>query len=69
MTSEVVKLVRLLLVMPGINAVSEWSLLAIRQIKIFLQSTMLQKCLNAAMAVHIHKDLTNSLGLKSVILK
>ena len=49
MLSEVVKLVRLLLVMPAMNAVSERSFSAMRRIKTYLRSTMLQECLNAAM--------------------
>ena len=65
MLSEVVKLVRLLLVMPAMNAVSERSFSAMWRIKTYLRSTMLQERLNAAMTVHIHKDLTDCLDLKS----
>ena len=66
MLSEVVKLVRLLLVMPATNTVSERSFSAMRRIKTYLRSTMLQERLNAAMTLHIHKDLTDSLDLKSL---
>ena len=66
MLSEVVKLVRLLLVMPATNAVSERSFSAMRRIKTYPRSTMLQERLNAAMIIHIHKDLTDCLDLKSL---
>ena len=37
-----------------------------RRVKTYLWSTMSQKQLNSAMVLHIHKDLTNTLDLKSV---
>jgi len=63
---EVVKLVRLLLVMPATNAISERSFSAMRRIKTYLRSTMSQGRLNATMVLHIHKDLTDQLDLQSV---
>ena len=64
--AQVVKLVRLLLVMPATNAISERSFSAMRRIKTYLRSTMSQGRLNATMVLHIHKDLTDQLDLQSV---
>lgn len=64
--SQVIKLVRLLLVMPATNAISERSFSAMRRVKTYLRSTMSQKRLNSAMVLHIHKDLTDSMDLKTV---
>ena len=63
---QVVKLLRLLLVMPATNAVSERSFSAMRCIKTYLRSTMSQQRLNSAMVLHIHKDLTYNLDFKNV---
>jgi len=59
-----VKLVKLLLVMPATNAISERSFSAMRQIKTYLRSTMTQERLNSVMVLHIHKELTDGLDLK-----
>ncbi len=52
--AEVIKLVRLLLVMPATNAASERSFSAMRRVKTFLRSTMLQERLNAAMVLQLN---------------
>ena len=54
--SEVVYLLRLLLVMPATNAVSECSASALRLIKIYLRSSMSQLRMNNLMVLHIHKQ-------------
>ena len=65
--AEVVKLVRLLLVIPATNAVSERSFSVMHRIKTYLRSTMLQQLLNATMVMHIHKGLlTDDLDLKII---
>ena len=64
--SQVVKLTRLLLVIPATNAVSERSFSAMRRIKTYLRSTMLQERLNAVMIMHVHKDLTETLDLPCI---
>ena len=64
--AEVVKLVRLLLVIPATNAISERSFSAMRHIKTYLRSTMSQEHLNATMVMYVHKDLTDNLDLKSI---
>ena len=65
--AEVVKLVRLLLVIPATNhAISERSFLAMSHIKTYLRSTMSQERLNATMVMYVHKDLTDNLDRKSI---
>lgn len=66
MLFEIAKVVRLLQVMPAANAVSERSFSAVRCIKKHLCSTMLQEWLNAVIGLHVHKDLTDGLDLKSI---
>ena len=62
--SQVVTLVQLLLVMPATNAISERSFSAMRCIKTYLRSTMLQERLNATMVLHVHKESTDALNLQ-----
>ena len=61
--SEVVKLVRLILVSPATNAISERSFSAMRRIKTYLRSTMGQSRLNSVMLLHTHKDRTDALSV------
>ena len=61
--SEVCVLLRLLLVMPASNAVSERSFSALRRVKTYLRSTMNQDRLNHLMILHIHRELTDKLNL------
>ena len=60
---EVTKLVKLVLVMPAINAGSERTFSALSRLKTYLWSTMSQRQLNHLMLLHIHKSLTDSLSL------
>ena len=64
--SEVVTLLKLILVMPATNAVSERSFSALRRVKTFLRTTMNQDRLNHLMVLHIHKQITDDLNLKDV---
>ena len=61
--SEIVKLTKLLLVMPATNAVSERSLSAIRVIKNYLRTNSSQDRLNHTMLLYDHKDLTDKLDI------
>ena len=60
--SQVAILVKLILVLPATNAISERSFSAMRRIKTFLRTTMLQKRLNHLMILHIHNALTDKLS-------
>jgi len=66
MISEVISLVKLLLVMPAINTTSERLFSALRRVKTYLRSTMTQLRLNNLMMLHVHKDRTNSLNLAEI---
>ena len=60
-------LLKLILVMPATNATSERSFSALRRVKTYLRSTMTQNRLNNLLLLHVHKEYTDSLDLKSVI--
>ena len=62
--SESATILKLLMVMPATNAVSERNASALRRIKTYLRSTCSQKRLNHLMTLHIHKDYTDNLPLK-----
>ena len=64
--SEVVKLYKLLLVLPATNATSERTFSALCRIKTYLHSTMGQPRLNHLMVLHYHQDHTDNLDLGAV---
>ena len=63
---QIVIVLKLLLVMPATNAVSERSFSGLRRIKTYLRTTMKQSRLNHLMSLHVHKDITDTLDLISV---
>ena len=64
--SEIVTLVRILLVIPASNATSERTFSALRRVKTYLRSTMTQTRMNTLIALHVHKDRTDALDLKAI---
>ena len=64
--SEVVKVARLLLVMPATNAVSERSFSALKRVKTYLRSTMSDNRINHLMTLHVHKLLTDKIDIDEV---
>ena len=60
--SEVVKLMKLVLVTPATNATSEHSS-APKRVKTYLRRSMTQSRLNHLMILHVHKEMTDSLDL------
>ena len=62
--SQVVILVQLVMVIPATNAISERSFSAMRIIKTYLRSAVLQEQLNATMVLHIHKKSTDALKVQ-----
>lgn len=64
--SEVITLLKLILVNPSTNAVSERTFSAMRRIKTYLRSTMSQSRLNATMILHVHKEHTSELSLVNI---
>ncbi len=59
--------IRMTFVMPATNAMSERSFSALRRVKNYLQSTMLQERLNYLMVLHVHSDRTDKLDLKFTV--
>ena len=64
--SEVVTLLKLILVSPAANATSERTFSAMRRLKTYLRSTMGQARLNSLMMLHVHKEKTDSLSLINI---
>ena len=67
LVSQVTHLVKLILLMPATNAVSERSASAMHRIKTYLHSSMTQSHLNNTMVLHIHKHLTDSVDHKQIL--
>ena len=61
--SEVCTLLKLLMVVPATNAVSERSASGVRRVKTYLRSTMSQMRFNNLLVLHVHKDKTDNLNL------
>ena len=64
--SEVIKLVKLILVMPASNATSERSFSALRRLKTYLRTTMSQCRLNNLMVLHVHRDIVDKMSLLQI---
>ena len=64
--SEAVTLLKLILVLPSTNAVSERSFSAMRRLKTYLRTTMKQERLNHLLLLHVHKEHTDSLSCVEV---
>ena len=60
------KLMKIILIMPATNAISERSFRALRCMKTWLRSTMNQTRLNWCMILHIHNDDTDKLNIVDV---
>lgn len=65
--SEVCVVIKLLMVMPATNAVSERSASGVRRIKTYLRSTMSQLRFNNLLVLHVHKDRADQLNLKTCL--
>ena len=66
MFSEIVTLMKLILVMPAINATCEKTFSALRRVKTYLQSIMTQERLNHLMFLHTHWETTGALDISAV---
>lgn len=67
MLSEVKKVIRLILVLPATNAISERSFSTLRRVKTYLRSTMTEVRLNSLMKLHIYRDLAGQLDYQLII--
>ena len=64
--NEFVKVLKLIIVMPATNAVSERSFSAMRRLFTYLRTNMSKNRLNNLMALHIHKERLDNLSLLDV---
>ena len=64
--SEVVKMIKLVIVMPVTNAVSERSFSVMHRLYTYLTTNMGSSCLNNAMVLHIHKARLGKLSMVDV---
>ena len=64
--SEIVTIVKLILVMPATNATSERTFSAMRRIKNYLRTTMLQQRFNDLMVLFVHRDSLDQLDLNDI---
>ena len=64
--SDVIKVVKLFLVMPATNALSERSFSCLRRIKTWLRSTCGQVRLYSCMTLHVHKTRTDSMSMSRI---
>ena len=60
MFDEVVKMIKLFLVLPVTSATAECSFSVLRRLKTYLWSVKAQDCLNNIATLHVHKSLTDS---------
>lgn len=65
--SEACTALKLILVTPATNAVSELSALVLRRVKTYLRATMSQLRLNNLLILHAHKDRTDDLSISSCL--
>ena len=65
--SQVKCLMQLILVMPATNASSERSFSALQRVKTYLRTTMTQERLNYLMIIHVHKERTDALDMKTLL--
>ena len=64
--SQVCIVLKLILIMPASNATSERSFSALRRVKTYLRNTMSQQRLNSLLVLHVHKDIIDTVNLKSI---
>ena len=64
--SEVIKVGKLILVVPATNAVSERSFSALKRVKTYLRATTTDTRMNNLLVLHIHKSYTDNIDLIKV---
>ena len=64
--SEVIKIAKIMLVMPATNALSERSFSALKRVKTSLRSTTTDSRLNNILTLHVHKEELDSLNISKV---
>ena len=66
LVEEVIKLVKLILMMPAANGISKKSFSSLKRIKTYLRSAAINNWLNHLLILHVHKLLTDRLDLTKV---
>ena len=64
--SEVIVVLKLVLLAPATNAISERSFSALKRLKTYMRATMGDQRLNSLMTLHIHREKTDKLSLLDV---
>ena len=64
--SKVIKVAKILLVMPATSAISERSFSAMKRVKTYLRSTKTDSRMNHLMVLHVHKQRVDSTNLIDV---
>ena len=64
--SEVVKLVKIFMIIPITTATAERSFSSLRRLKTYLRSTMTQCRLNNILLLHCHKEMTDAIDLTAI---
>lgn len=67
LVSEYTKVIKLLLTIPATSCTAERSFSALRRLKTYLRSTMLQILLNSTAVLHVHSDVAKSLNMDSLM--
>ena len=60
------KVVKLIIVLPATNAVSERSFSALKRVKTYLRSTISDNRLNHLMMLHVHTDKTDRIDIEDI---
>lgn len=64
---ELIKLAKLVLILPASNSISERSVSALRRVKTFLRTSMSHQRLNHTLILHVHNTLTDKLDPVDII--
>ena len=65
--SQILIVLKLILILPASNCTSERSFSAMKRIKTYLRTTMSQKRLNWLMILHVHKERTDNLSIERIV--
>ena len=65
--SEVCKFLKLYFVLPATVATTERSFSALRRLQTYLRSTMTSERLNAAMVLHVNKELSDNIRINKIM--
>lgn len=64
---ELMKLLRIMLILPATNAVSERSFSSLRRVKTYMRASMSQQRLNHLVLLHVYPQLTEDIDPQVII--